>query len=156
MAKNCINPQCEKELPSNAHFCSYCGTQQVENENLSEEEKLRKELTEMHQTTQLLKKALADAQQNSDSSAISLQTIEELQNQLDTLKNTEKSTIIKYEAAPHTQENNDWFKENFPEERFYKQSEKQSSGGVWKGLGIGCLVAALIVIVLIVIATASM
>jgi len=84
MAKNCINPQCGKEIPSNALFCSYCGTQQVENEKLSEEEKLRKELSEMHQTAQLLKKALADAQQNNNSSADNIQTIKEKTRKPDT------------------------------------------------------------------------
>jgi len=62
MAKICINPKCEKEIPSSATFCSFCGTQQVENENLSEEEKLRIELIEANKTIVLLKKSLADAQ----------------------------------------------------------------------------------------------
>jgi len=64
MAKQCINPTCEKEIPGKATFCSFCGTQQVGNENLSEEEKMRKEMSEMQETIVLLKKALADTQQN--------------------------------------------------------------------------------------------
>jgi uncharacterized Zn finger protein (UPF0148 family) len=91
MAKLCTNPKCEKEIPSSATFCSFCGTQQVENENLSEEEKLRKELVEMQETTQLLKKALADAQQNSDSSTENVQAIEKLQKQLADMENKNKT-----------------------------------------------------------------
>ena len=82
MAKNCINPRCEKEIPSVATFCSYCGAQQVENKDLSEEEKLRKELSEMQETIQLLKKALADAQQNSDSSVEMQSVVDNLQKKL--------------------------------------------------------------------------
>ncbi|MDR2146275.1 MAG: hypothetical protein LBE91_07450 [Tannerella sp.] len=61
MAKICINPNCEREIPSTAVFCSFCGTQQVENENLSEEEKLHKELSETGEMIELLEKSLADA-----------------------------------------------------------------------------------------------
>ena len=94
MAKNCINPQCEKEIPSNATFCSFCGTQQGEHKNLSQEEKLRKEIVEMQDTIQLLKKALTDAQQNNDSSVEKQQVIESLQKQLDKVQATEQSKQI--------------------------------------------------------------
>lgn len=71
MAKNCINPKCEKEIPSSATFCSFCGTQQVESESLSEEEKLRKELNEAIETIALLKKSLADAHAKVDNNTLS-------------------------------------------------------------------------------------
>ena len=61
MAKNCINPTCEKEIPSNATFCLFCGTQQIESEDLSEEEKLHRELNESIKTIELLKKSLTEA-----------------------------------------------------------------------------------------------
>lgn len=90
MAKNCINSQCGKEIPSSATFCLFCGTQQVENENLSDEEKLRKEKSEMQETIQLLKKALANAQQNKDTSSENLQAIEKMQKQLTDLQSKYK------------------------------------------------------------------
>ena len=95
MAKNCINPKCEKEIPSSATFCSFCGIQQVSNENLTEEEKLRKEVCEMQETIALLKKALADAQKNSDSSAKNMQKIEKLQKQLAKVEEREKQAVAK-------------------------------------------------------------
>ena len=61
MAKNCVNSKCEKEIPSGAAFCSFCGTQQVDSESLSEEEKLRRKLSESEKTSKLLKKSLAEA-----------------------------------------------------------------------------------------------
>jgi tetratricopeptide (TPR) repeat protein len=91
MAKNCINSNCEKEIPSSATFCSFCGTQQVEEVQLSEEAKLRKEMNEMQETIALLKKALADAQQNNDSSVENLQVISNLQKQLADMQDKNKT-----------------------------------------------------------------
>jgi len=105
MAKNCINPKCNKEIPTNATFCSFCGTQQVKNENLSEEEKLRKELSEMQETTLLLKKALADAQQNSDSSTENVQAIEKLQKQLEEMQHKNKTLQNSLKTTPPDTDN---------------------------------------------------
>jgi len=95
MAKNCINPRCEKEIPSSATFCLFCGTQQVENENLSEEEKQRIEIKEMQETIQLLKNALSNAQLTNDSSVENLQKIDNIQCQLSMLQQqiVEKSKV---------------------------------------------------------------
>jgi len=98
MAKEC--PNCKSTNPSNANVCMNCGTRFVEIKDLSEEEKLRKQSNEMQETIQLLKKALADAQQNNDSSDESTQginnlqkQIEEMQSKIDTLQNpTKKET----------------------------------------------------------------
>jgi len=91
MAKICTNPKCEKEIPSSATFCSFCGTQQVENENLSEKERMRKEMSEMQETIALLKKALTDAQKNCGTSKESLQAVEGLQKQLDEMQKKQDS-----------------------------------------------------------------
>ena len=40
MAKIC--PNCEKENPSAANYCMFCNAQLVDEEQLSEEDKLRK------------------------------------------------------------------------------------------------------------------
>jgi predicted ribosome quality control (RQC) complex YloA/Tae2 family protein len=66
MAKYCINPNCGKEIPSSAIFCSFCGTQQIADGELTEEDKLRKELSETEETNKLLKKSLADAHDKID------------------------------------------------------------------------------------------
>jgi hypothetical protein len=107
MAKNCINSKCGKEIPSSATFCSFCGTQQVEDNVLSEEEKLRKELSEGQETIQLLKKALTDAQKSKNSSAENLQTVENLQKQLadmqmknKSLQNAMQTSIREKESKP--------------------------------------------------------
>jgi uncharacterized membrane protein YhaH (DUF805 family) len=92
MAKICINQNCKKEIPSSATFCSFCGTQQVEDIQLSEEEKLRKEMSEMQETITLLKKALVDAQQNSNPSAEKEQKIAKLQTQLEAVEEKKKRT----------------------------------------------------------------
>jgi hypothetical protein len=91
MAKNCINPSCGKEIPTNATFCSFCGAQQIEEQKLSEEEKLRKELSEMQETIALLKKALSDAQKNKDSSVENVQRIDNLQKQLALMQEKNKT-----------------------------------------------------------------
>jgi len=59
MAKNCINSACEKEIPSNATYCSYCGTPQVENENATEWTKLleaEKEIKRLNKSLDLAHK----------------------------------------------------------------------------------------------------
>jgi uncharacterized membrane protein YhaH (DUF805 family) len=50
--------QCEKENPSSANHCMYCGTALVEEEQLSEEAKLLKKLKEQDEENRLLKAAL--------------------------------------------------------------------------------------------------
>lgn len=86
MAKNCINPKCEKEIPSSATFCSFCGTQQVDNGNLSEEEKLHKGLAEAGETIKILKKSLADAHEKIDKGMMDSETIQSLNEEIEQLK----------------------------------------------------------------------
>jgi DNA polymerase III alpha subunit (gram-positive type) len=69
-------PQCEKENPSSANYCMYCGTALVEEEQLSEEAKLFKKLKEQDEEIRLLKAALeaqlkkeAEQQQEKDTVA---------------------------------------------------------------------------------------
>ena len=54
MAKIC--PNCEKENPSAANYCMFCNTQLVEEECLSEEDKLRKKNAELQEQLELLKR----------------------------------------------------------------------------------------------------
>jgi molybdopterin converting factor small subunit len=54
MAKIC--PNCETENPSAFQFCGKCGFQLVEEEQLSEEDKLRKQLAEQKEQLELLKR----------------------------------------------------------------------------------------------------
>ena len=98
MAKVCT--QCEKENPNAANVCMFCGTRFGEVENLSEEEKLRKKLAEMQGTAELLKKALADAQQKKDSSTENMQEIKNLQKQLAALQN-QSQTMQTQKNTPH-------------------------------------------------------
>ena len=56
MAKLC--PQCQKENPSAANVCMFCGTRLVENAEMDKVDALHKELNEAEDTIQLLKKAL--------------------------------------------------------------------------------------------------
>ena len=56
MARVC--PNCEKESPSAANFCMFCNTQFVEEEQMSEEDKLRKELSDANEVISLQKKHL--------------------------------------------------------------------------------------------------
>ncbi len=62
-------PSCQKENPSAAKHCMYCGTLLIEEENLSEEEKLRSRLQEAEKENQLLKDAL-EAQLKTGSSMV--------------------------------------------------------------------------------------
>mgnify|MGYP004447099617 CR=1 FL=1 len=59
MSKKCTNPQCNREIQDSAVFCPFCGTQQVDDSNLTEEERLRKQLAEQQDTIRVLTEALA-------------------------------------------------------------------------------------------------
>jgi hypothetical protein len=52
--------QCEKENPSRANHCMYCGAELVEEAQLSEEVKLQKKLAEQEEENKLLKAALEE------------------------------------------------------------------------------------------------
>ena len=54
MAKIC--PNCEKENPSAANFCMFCMTQLIEEDRLSEEDKLRKRNAELQEQLELFKR----------------------------------------------------------------------------------------------------
>lgn len=56
MSKICAN--CGKEIPTNAAFCSFCGNPQINEEELSEEEVLRKKLSEAQDTIKAMQKAI--------------------------------------------------------------------------------------------------
>ena len=47
MSKICTNPECKKEIPTAATYCPFCGKQQIPDEELSEEERLRKRIAEL-------------------------------------------------------------------------------------------------------------
>lgn len=49
-------PNCKELNPKVAKFCMYCNTQLVEEEFLSEEDKLRKEIAELKEEKELLKR----------------------------------------------------------------------------------------------------
>lgn len=55
MAKIC--PNCEKENPSAANYCMFCNTQLVNNDQLTEEDKLRKKIAELEEQKELLKQS---------------------------------------------------------------------------------------------------
>jgi len=56
--------QCEKENPSSANHCMYCGAALVEEEQLPEEIKLQKKLSEQEEENRLLKAALKKQLEN--------------------------------------------------------------------------------------------
>ena len=58
MSKKCSNLSCGREIQDSAVFCPFCGTQQVDDANLSEEERLRKELAEQDGVLTLYQEAL--------------------------------------------------------------------------------------------------
>lgn len=74
--QNC--PSCHKENPSAANHCMYCGTLLIEEDDLSEEEKLRSKLQEAEKENQLLKDAL-EAQLKTGSSKVMEQHVPQRQ-----------------------------------------------------------------------------
>ncbi|MDR3179900.1 MAG: hypothetical protein LBT70_03300 [Holosporaceae bacterium] len=97
MAKDCINPNCGKEIPSSAVFCSFCGEQQIADEELTEADKLRKELGKTEEIVKILKKSLADAD---DKIGGSNKKIRELEKRL-TAEQTEQKNLQNQVAAKH-------------------------------------------------------
>jgi cell division protein FtsB len=59
-------PQCERENPSSANYCMYCRSTLTLDEQVDEIDKLHQELNEANATIQLLKKALATAQEQAE------------------------------------------------------------------------------------------
>ncbi|KAA6344096.1 hypothetical protein EZS27_008251 [termite gut metagenome] len=59
-------PQCERENPSSANYCMYCRSALTPDEQVDEIDKLHQELSEANTTIQLLKKALATAQEQAE------------------------------------------------------------------------------------------
>jgi len=140
MAKLC--PQCEKENPNAANVCMYCGTRLVEDAEMEKVDKLHSDLSDAKETIKVLKDALKEKEEK-----------KALEDAL-----MQKETAPVQEAIVIENDKPDWLKQNFPkEETFYAwQPEKKSGGGVWKGVGIGLLVAFLIVFALIYIVIASL
>ncbi|MDR2146273.1 MAG: hypothetical protein LBE91_07440 [Tannerella sp.] len=101
MVKNCINPKCGKEISSSATFCLFCGTQQVANKKLSEEERLRKEMAQAEATIKILKKSLAETQEKIQSGT-SNKEIEALEKRL-TVSN-EKIEVLEKKLAVSNEE----------------------------------------------------
>ena len=58
MSKLCSNPKWNKEIQDSAMFCPFCGTQLVDDANLSEEERPRTELAEQDSVIKLYQEAL--------------------------------------------------------------------------------------------------
>jgi len=85
-------PQCGGENPRCAKYCMYCGSVQTPTEKVNELDKLHQDLSDAQETIRLLKKALADAQKNNDSSVEHQQTIENLQKQIEKVQETEEQT----------------------------------------------------------------
>lgn len=94
-----VCPNCEHENPSSANHCMVCGTLLVDEEQLPEEVRLKKELAEANETIELLKKSLTaiqkklentenddEAQQLKDQIEGYKETIESLQERIDAQK----------------------------------------------------------------------
>jgi hypothetical protein len=76
-------PQCEKENPSSANHCMYCGTLLIAEEELSAEIKLQKELNDAKDTIQLLKQSLLAAHEQTKINPVEAnKTIQLLENQI--------------------------------------------------------------------------
>ena len=58
MSKKCSNISCGREIQDSAVFCPFCGTQQVDDANLTEEERLRKELAEKDEMLNMYREML--------------------------------------------------------------------------------------------------
>jgi prefoldin subunit 5 len=118
MAKICINQKCKKEIPSSATYCLFCGAQQTENEQLSEEERLRKELRESSKTIELLKKSLAEAHEKIDK-GISDETMLSLNEKLAEASGNQKKL------------ENQMAEKNKKIEQLKIESKKKKSRGTW-------------------------
>lgn len=101
MAKSCINTQCTKEIPSNAVFCSFCGSQQITDGELSIETRLRKELIEAHNTNKILETSLSEAH-SKITNCLSLEDALLLKNELEAEQKKQES--LKSQIALQQQE----------------------------------------------------
>jgi len=141
MAKEC--PQCEKENPSSANVCMYCGTRLVENAEMDKMDALHTELSDAKETIQVLKKALADAQTQNEKETVPVKEV-----------TVDENPAIDKQHPPEEETPYGYHKPNIPEKDI--QPEKKSSGDVWKGVGVGFLVTIVIVFILIYIIIASL
>ena len=66
MAKTCPNSKCNKENPSSANFCMFCGTAFVSGEELPIEDKLQKKLLDAEKEIERLNKSLDLAHKHLD------------------------------------------------------------------------------------------
>lgn len=132
-----VCPECNKENPHQATHCMNCGALLVGEEQLSEVDKLRKELREAKKTIEQLNRSLEDLQQQLKNASNNVdstyspdkikeyeETIVDLQNNID-IKNSEISILTSKLSAP--------------------KNEKKS--GKWKYLFFVALLALIVMVV---------
>lgn len=83
-------PNCEHENPSSANHCMVCGALLVDEEQIPEEVRLKRELAGANETIELLKKSLATLQEKLESSGFDFDT-QQLRDQLETSNGTIES-----------------------------------------------------------------
>lgn len=129
-----VCPNCEHENPSTANHCMVCGTLLVDEEQLPEEVRLKKELAEANETIELLKKSLTALQEKLENTENN-DEVQPLKNQIEDCNETIESLQGQVDAQKSEISNITNQLEN---------EKKKKKGGKWGWLFVLLFLAAAI------------
>ena len=132
MSKNCINPDCGKEIQTTATYCPYCGAQQAKEEELTEEQRLKKRIKELTEANAELRNTNKELRRKNKGLQ---KQIDELQKQIDELRNGMGTDSVPFSDS------------DFNVDSDIESPNRQHTSWLSSSSGIGCIAVAILIVI---------